>query len=81
MTAPTFANESIVPVSKETKDIAISLRDKAINDDSAYEILKSLTTEVGARHPGTPGEKAGIEWAISKLKALGFDKFIPKTSK
>ncbi|MGK0304995.1 MAG: carboxypeptidase Q [Gammaproteobacteria bacterium] len=74
MTAPTFANESIVPVSKETKDIAISLRDKAINDDSAYEILKSLTTEVGARHPGTPGEKAGIEWAVSKLKALGFDK-------
>jgi hypothetical protein len=43
-------------------------------DDSAYEILKSLTTEVGARHPGTPGEKAGIEWATKKLKALGFDK-------
>jgi hypothetical protein len=73
-TAPTFANSSIIPVSKETKDMAASLRDKAINDDNAYEILKSLTTEVGARHPGTPGEKAGIEWGIKKLKALGFDK-------
>ena len=73
LTAPVLANDNIIPVSKETKDIAISLRDKAINDDSAYEILKSLTTEVGARHPGTPGEKAGIEWAINKLKALGFD--------
>lgn len=71
---PTFANDSIVLVSKQTKDIATSLRDKAIDDNSAYEILKSLTTEVGARHPGTPGEKAGIEWGVNKLKALGFDK-------
>jgi carboxypeptidase Q len=74
LTAPTFANDSIIVVSKETKDIAASLRDKAFQDDSAYEILKSLTTEVGARHPGTPGEKAGVEWGIKKFKALGFDK-------
>jgi hypothetical protein len=73
-TTPTFASNSLVPVSKETKDMAVSLRDQAIKDDSAYEILKSLTTEVGSRHPGTPGEKAGIEWGINKLKALGFDK-------
>ena len=73
-TAPTFASNSIIPVSKETKGMAASLRDKALKEDSAYEILKSLTTEVGARHPGTPGEKAGIEWGIKQLKALGFDK-------
>lgn len=73
-TTSAFANDSIIAVSQQTKDIAASMRDKAINDDSAYEILKSLTTEVGARHPGTPGEKAGIEWAVNKLKALGFDK-------
>jgi len=71
---PTFGNDSIIPVSKEIKDITTSLRDKAIKDNSAYEILKSLTTEVGARHPGTAGEKAGIEWGMRKLKALGFDK-------
>ena len=74
LTTATVANNSIIPVSKQTKNIASSLRDTAFKDDSAYEILKSLTTEVGARHPGTPGEKAGIEWAINKLKALGFDK-------
>ena len=74
LSAPTFADNSIIPVAKETKEIAVTLRDKAAKDDSAYEILKSLTTEVGARHPGTPGEKAGIEWGIKKLKALGFDK-------
>ena len=74
LTAPSFANENVVPVSKETKEITAELRDKALTNDSAYEILKSLTTEVGARHPGTPGEKAGIEWAVKKLTTLGFDK-------
>ena len=74
LTFPTFGSESVIPVSKETKDIAATLRDKAIKNDSAYEILKSLTTEVGARHPGTPGEIAGIKWGVKNLKALGFDK-------
>ena len=69
-----FAYDRLIPVSQETKDISVSLRDKAMKDDSAYELLKSLTTEVGARHPGTPGEKAGIKWAVSNLKKLGFDK-------
>ena len=69
-----LAHNSVIPIVKATKDTAIMLRDKAITNDSAYEILKSLTTEVGARHPGTPGEKAGIEWALQKLHALGFDK-------
>lgn len=73
-TAPTIASSAITPVSKETKEMAASLRDIAIKDDSAYELLKSLTTEVGARHPGTPGEKAGIEWGVKQLQALGFDK-------
>ncbi|MDO6488900.1 M20/M25/M40 family metallo-hydrolase [Colwellia sp. 6_MG-2023] len=73
-TTSAFGNESIIPVSQEIKDTTANLRDKAIKDDSAYEILKSLTTEVGARHPGTPGEKAGIEWGVNKLKTLGFDK-------
>ena len=72
--AQTLENDAIIPVSKETRDITVVLRDKAFKDDSAYEILKSLTTEVGARHPGTPGEKAGIEWGVEKLNALGFDK-------
>ena len=74
LSLPVLGAGNIIPVSKEIKETAAKLRDKAVVDDSAYEILKSLTTEVGARHPGTPGEKAGIEWGVKKLKALGFDK-------
>lgn len=73
-TSPTFASDNIIPVAKETIKTASSLRDIASTEDNAYEILKSLTTEVGARHPGTPGEKAGIEWGVRKLTELGFDK-------
>lgn len=68
------SNDGLVPVSKATKDTAAMLRDKAMKDNSAYDLLSSLTTEVGARHPGTVGEKNGIRWGVEKLKALGFDK-------
>lgn len=73
-TSSSYAKDTIIPVSDETKNKAIELRDKALIDDSAYQTLRSLTTEVGPRHPGTPGEKAGIEWGVNTLKTLGFDK-------
>jgi Zn-dependent M28 family amino/carboxypeptidase len=53
---------------------AEQLRDKAMNDYTGYEIVSSLTTEVGARLAGSPADERGREWAIAKFKALGFDK-------
>jgi hypothetical protein len=53
---------------------AEQLRDKAMNDNTSYEIVSSLTTEVGARLAGSPADERGREWAIAKFKALGFDK-------
>ena len=40
----------------------------------SYDIVESLTTEVGARMVGTPGADAATDWAVAKMKALGFDK-------
>ena len=54
---------------------AEQLRDKAMNDNTGYEIVSSLTTEVGARLAGSPADLRGREWAIAKFKALGFDPF------
>lgn len=51
-----------------------SLKNKALNDDLSYQIVESLTTEVGARLVGTPAEKRSVEWAVNKMKSLGFDK-------
>lgn len=40
----------------------------------SYEIVESLTTEVGPRMVGTPGADKATEWAVAKMKSLGFDK-------
>jgi carboxypeptidase Q len=49
-----------------------SLRDKALNDDVAYDIVEGLTTEVGPRPDGSPKEERARQWAVVKLKSLGF---------
>lgn len=50
------------------------LRDQALSNDLAYEITESLTTEVGARLAGSPGDAKAVAWAQEKFKALGFDR-------
>ena len=53
---------------------AEQLRDKAMHDDTAYKVVESLTTEVGARMAGGVNDARARAWAIAKFKALGFDK-------
>lgn len=46
--------------------------ENAARDTLAYEIVEGLTTEVGQRQGGTEAEQRGRDWAVAKLKALGF---------
>lgn len=48
------------------------LIDRALEDDTAWEILESLTTEIGPRLAGSEAEARAREWAVAKMKALGF---------
>ena len=48
------------------------LRDAALRDDYAWDIVEGLTTEVGQRMAGTEAEARARDWAVRKLKALGF---------
>lgn len=48
------------------------LRDAALTDDVAYAIVEGLTTEIGPRPDGSPQEERARQWAVAKLKALGF---------
>lgn len=50
----------------------MSLQAKALQDDVAYDIVEGLTTEVGPRQAGTEAEARARDWAVKKLKALGF---------
>jgi hypothetical protein len=58
------------------RDIAAAerLRDEASKGSGAYAIVESLTTEVGPRMAGTPGDAAAVAWAQAKFKALGYDR-------
>jgi acetylornithine deacetylase/succinyl-diaminopimelate desuccinylase-like protein len=48
------------------------IRDAALKDDYAWNILEGLTTEVGQRMAGTEAEARARDWAVRKLKAMGF---------
>jgi carboxypeptidase Q len=62
------------PLSRDTVSQARALRQSALADDTAYELLRSLTTEVGPRPAGSPGDARALAWAVENLKRLGFER-------
>lgn len=51
---------------------AEALAQTALDSDLAWEILESLTTEVGPRLGGSPQEAVARQWAVEMLEANGF---------
>ena len=66
---PTAAAE---PFPAAVLEEARALRERALSDDVGYELLRSLTTEVGPRSAGSPGDARAVNWAVAHLRALGF---------
>ncbi len=72
----TAADAPLSPLSIAT---ATTLSDEgmagtATDGSRAYDIVESLTTEIGERLAGTPPADRAVEWAKAKFKALGYDK-------
>lgn len=63
--------EALTP---EQESQLMTLKATALESDLSYQLIESLTTEVGHRLMGSPGDKKSIVWAVNKMKALGFDK-------
>lgn len=51
---------------------ARALREQALADDTALDLVRSLTTEVGPRPAGSRADARAVAWAIARLKSLGF---------
>ena len=51
---------------------AEAVRDRALNDPTAYEYVESLSVDVGARLAGSEAAARARDWAVAKLTALGF---------
>jgi Zn-dependent M28 family amino/carboxypeptidase len=52
--------------------VAAALRDRALTDTTAWNVLESLTTEIGPRPAGSAGMARAKDWAVAKFTALGF---------
>src|SRR3954466_8099175 len=73
--APVAAQQSIttLPPPVVADPGIAALRDDALNNDHyAWDIVEGLTTEVGQRLAATEAEARARDWAVRKLKALGF---------
>ena len=64
------AQAQIVP--DDVRANAVALRDLAMRDTIAYELLESLAMEVGPRSAGSAGDAAAVAWAVQMMKGLGF---------
>ncbi|MFZ5608990.1 MAG: M28 family peptidase [Pseudomonadota bacterium] len=53
---------------------AEALIDQALASTLAYELLESLTTEVGPRLAGSANDARAVAWAMANLQNLGFDR-------
>jgi len=53
---------------------AAQLREQALQDTTAWQVVESLTTEIGPRLAGSEADLRAVRWAEAKFKALGYDK-------
>ena len=58
-------------LSAELESQLVLLREAGLESGNAYELLRSLTTEVGPRFAGTPGDRAAVEWALWAMSEIG----------
>jgi carboxypeptidase Q len=63
-------SEPLVPEAVQAQ--ARALQQSILQGTKAFDIVRSLTVEVGPRLAGSPGDKAAVAWALRTLKGLGF---------
>ncbi len=59
------------PTATKPDPLVTTLRDKALHDQTAWDIVESVTTEVGPRPDGSEAETRARTWAVAKMKSLG----------
>ena len=63
---------SAAPPAPDTRDQAIALIASSYEYNIGYQIIESLTTEVGARQAGSEAEARARRWGADKFRQLGF---------
>jgi hypothetical protein len=66
------AADKSLTFSKADLAAASTLRARGMADDTAWRLVESITTEVGPRSAGSPGDAAAVAWATREMQRLGF---------
>lgn len=53
---------------------ATLLSEQALVDGTAFQLVESLTTDVGARMAGSAADARAVAWALAKFRSLEYDK-------
>ena len=53
---------------------AQKLRDQALGDNTAYDFVAALTTEIGPRLAGGANDQRARDWVTARFRTMGFDK-------
>ena len=69
---PLAYSDDALPFTQADIDLAKLLRDDALSGTRAWNIVESLTTEVGPRLAGSEAEARGRNWAVEALTRYGF---------
>lgn len=67
MTAPAIAQDAATIAAAE------ALRDKALDDNLAYEFTRDVTTLFGPRPAGSVNDRGAGVWAADYMRSLGFE--------
>ncbi len=72
LSSPALAQENAPALTPKQTETVDRLIDAGLENDLAWEVLESLTTEVGPRLGGSAAEARARDWGVAKLKSLGF---------
>lgn len=61
-------------ISDQQKQTAVQLMETALESDLGFDIVESLTTEIGPRLAGSEAEERARDWGKKLGEQLGFDK-------
>jgi carboxypeptidase Q len=56
------------------------IRDAAMTDPNAYNMLAHLTDNIGPRLSGSPQAEAAVEWVAAKMREMGTSVTLEKTT-
>lgn len=70
--APAFGADKSQAFTRADLSAANTLRERALTDATGWQLVESLTTEVGARFAGSAGDAAAVAWAEREMRRLGF---------